>query len=377
MSGSATAKGDRSAAAELIAGLWAAGVPGVARPTAAAFSTDEVFAWISAAHDPQREDTARQKLAALHGQWSAAEPDPGRQIEMFRDGAMLLNPAQHLPRSGESFDAWIDRARAALGRFGIQAPGIECANWDAHHRLQALLKPVLAQTGPRTYRFNAFAGDYARTPFGFHLDPHQEGVVQVVVAGSRRALFWDGLSLTGSDAAWLEDPTGKVQPSRTPDFAFDLQPGDVVFWPGTYAHGMEPDGPSLGLSLVIDRASPRTREAVISTLECATAGGRAALPNAETPPDFGATATLVRRAAYPVAYERFDDTLIVGVCGRTFDWPDPDSVPAAMRLFDAINAAAEHRVETLLAECSSASLPAPLLAEVLSMLCSLGFFAVR
>lgn len=346
------------------------------------FDLAEVFGWIAAAHDPDRERTALQKLAALHrshgGPVSLPEPtvDPGRQIEVFREGAMLLDPSPHLPRVGETFQAWIARTRAALGRFGIQAPGIECASWDAHHRLQALLQPVLTETGPRTYRYNAFAGDYRRTPFGFHLDPHQEAVFQFVVAGRRRALFWDGLALDHGDASWLEDPTGASIPAREPDYAFELAPGDLVFWPGTFAHGMEPEGPSLGLSLVIDRASPRTREAVVSTLETATAGGRAALPAAQSPGDIAPTATLSQRTAFPLAYERFDDTLIVGVCGRTFDWPDPTSVGAAMRLLDAINAAPQHRVESLVAQCSCDALPAPLLLEVLSVLTSLGFFAV-
>jgi hypothetical protein len=369
--------------AERMAALHTAGRPGVLRAKASLFGVDEVFGWIAAAHPPVRESMARQKIRALHRARGLLPPEdddleanPGRPAEMYRAGGMLLDATPYLPRSTETFGGWLDRARAALGGpFGMQAPGIECASWDALHRLQALLAPVLRTTGPRSYRYNAFLGDYPSTPFGFHIDPHQEGVFQAVVHGRRKALFWDGRSLREADAEWLEDSNELSEPPRPPDAAFDLEPGDIVFWPGTHVHGMLPDGPSLAVSMVIDRASPRTRAEVISTLEIATLGGRTALPKIDDAFAVGPGDTLVRAASFPMAYERYDDTLIVGVCGRTFDWPDPASTRSAMRLVDALNERARVVVDELLRVCVDDTLDPGTICEVLALLVGLGFFA--
>lgn len=369
--------------AEHMARIHAAGEPAMLRPKGPLFEVEEVFGWIAAAHPPERENMPRQKIRALHRTQGLLpsndenhDADPGRPAEIYRGGGMLLDTTPYLPRAGESFIGWLDRARSALGgAFGMQAPGIECASFDALHRLQALLHPVLCVTGPRTYRYNAFLGDYPSTPFGFHVDPHQEGVFQYVLHGRRQALFWDGRSLREADAQWLEDTNELSQPPRPPDATFDLEPGDIVFWPGTHVHGMLPDGPSLALSMVIDRASPRTRADVISTLEIATAGGRTALPKMDDAFAVGPGDTLVRTAAFPMAYERFDDTLVIGVCGRTFDWPEPASTRSAMRLVDALNRRQVIAIDEVLEECSDGTLAPGMIFEVLALLVGLGFCA--
>ncbi len=364
-----------------IEALYSAGVPAVVAVDGPLFERDEVFGWIAAAHAPEHENVAADKIRALRQAWGmpgaqdrARPVDPGRPAEVYTPGAMLLDAHPWLPRATEPFDAWVTRVRSGVGRFGMQAPGIECASWDALHRLQTLLAPVLRTTGPRTHRYNAFVGDYERTPFGFHIDAHQEAVFQYVLHGRRRALFWEGRALGPADAAWLEDTNGLTEPPRPPDFVFDLGPGDLVFWPGTAVHGMEPDGPSMALSMVVDRTSPRTRDEVVSSLSCSTAGGAAALPEVGEPPLVTPTSTFVRRGVFPIAYERIDDVLIVGVCGRTFDWPDVQSAGAAMRLFDALNADAV-AMKTLIAECCSDVLPGDLACEVVGMLVGLGFLA--
>jgi len=362
--------------AEMLAGAE----PAVFRPPAPLFDLETVFGWISVAHPPHREHTARDKLAMLHRSWGqdAASPpllaDPGRPAEMIRDGGVLLDASGHLPRARETFDAWVARVRAKLGgRFGMQAPGLECASWQGHHTLAGLMQDVLRTTGPRTFRYNAFVGDYARTPFGFHVDPHQEAVFQYTLHGRREALFWNALALGEADTAWLENPDPASQPGRDPDFVFTLEPGDLVFWPGTYAHGMQCEGPSAGLSMVVDRASPRTREQVISSLETQTAGGRCAMPAVDEGVMVEPGTTLVRTAVFPLAYERFDDVLMLGVCGRTLDWPDPHSIAAAIRLVDALNGAREHAVDELMAEFSDHTLPPEMVCEVLSIFAGLGF----
>jgi hypothetical protein len=345
------------------------------------FDPAEVFAWIVRAHPPAREKVSRQKLRALKQGWGldveperSIGPDPGRPAEVYRDGAALLDPTPFLPTAAHaSFEAWVAETREVLGDFGLQAPGLECASFDAFDRLQAVLAPVLRLTGPRTYRLNAFAGDYRRTPFGFHVDPHQEGVFQVVLAGHRTASFWEGLVLGDDDATWVEDANGRATPRRPPDHTFELAPGDVVFWPGTHVHGMEAAGPSMALSIVVDRASPRERADVVVALEVATMGGRAARPDVDPHAEVDPGATLTRRSAFAIAYERHDDDLVVGVCGRVFDWPHRSSIPAAMRLFDHLNAVDTATVKAVVAACADETLGADDVRETLAMLVGMGF----
>lgn len=324
------------------------GVADVIRQAGPVFETSEVFEWVKQVHPRARANTARDKLIALKTSWGLAPPggtdpsapQPGRSAEIYRDGAALLDPAPFLPSADDTFESWIENTREALGNeFGMQAPCIECASWDALERLRLLLAPILSITGPRSYRYNAFAGDYRLTPFGYHVDPHQEAVFQVVLAGRRRGLFWEGLVLSeDDDAAWVEDSNRLHTPGRPPDVVLDLEPGDIVFWPGTHVHGFEADGPSLALSIVIDRASVRPRHEVESGLQVASMQGAAALPPLTEAAPVEPHHKLRRRMGMLLAYERHDDTLILGVCGRTLDWPDRTSVPAAMALLEYLAA---------------------------------------
>nr|MCH9688265.1 cupin domain-containing protein [Deltaproteobacteria bacterium] len=219
-----------------------------------------------------------------------------------------------------------------------------------------------------------FFGDYPRTPFGFHIDPHQEAVFQYVVRGRRRACFWDGLSMDEDDAQWIEDSNGLTTPPHEPDLAFDLEPGDLVFWPGTFVHGMEPEGPSMGVSMVIDRASPRRRDQVVSSLETITSGGQSALPPMTEVEMLVPGTRYRRRGVFPAAYERLGEVLIIGVGGRTFDWPDPASAAATMQLIDVLNAQDEIDVDQVLARCSGGALSHDMACEVLVLFEGLGYF---
>ncbi len=349
------------------------------------FETAEVFAWIQAAHPATKASTALAKIHALKRGWGLdvepppedGAPDPGRPAELYVHSAVVLEPAPYLPRPGQDFHGWVSETREALGApFGMQAPGIECACREAIDRLQLLLAPTLALTGPRSYRYNAFVGDYLRTPFGFHVDPHQEAVFQYVVEGRRTVHFWDGLTLQDRDAAWVEDANGLARPRLEPEYSFELEPGDIVFWPGTHVHGFEPAGPSMALSMVIDRHAPSPRAQVVRDLEFVTMGGTAARPPPERRPVLTPDAQLWRRSPFGIAHARWEDALIIGVCGRTFDWPEPASKSAALAAFEHLNTLAPGelvRAETLLTRCACEALPTPELLEILSVLVSLGF----
>ena len=360
------------------------GEPAVMRAVGPLFEPAEVFEWIKQAHPPARANTAHDKIVALKRSWGMSPddphgpgPEPGRPAEIYRGGGLVLDASVFLPTAEHAtFEDWVEDAGARLGgEFCMQAPGLECASWDALERLQTLLQPVLSLTGPRTYRFNAFVGDYRRTPFGFHLDPHQEGVFQYVLTGHRRGLFWEGLTLSHDDADWVEDTNGLVAPRREPDQVIELDPGDLVFWPGTHLHGFEAEGPSMALSMVIDRISPRHREDVVAGLKFATMGGTAALPMLGERAVLGEDDVVECRGPFGLSYERCDDALIVGVCGRTFDWPDPSSIAPAMRMLDWLD---EHRgehlpVRAVIEACADPLLSSEDICEVMTLLANLGF----
>lgn len=378
---SASALGETAAA---MLEVFDEGVPAVLRGVGPLFDPTEVMSWIMRAHPAARAKTSRDKIIALKQSWglSPAQPEPdawpqpGRSAEVYRNGGLVLDPSPFLPTENHAtFEQWVAHAREGLGGdFGMQAPCLECASWDAVERLHTLLGPVLATTGPRTYRYNAFLGDYRRTPFGFHVDPHQEAVFQYALHGRRRGLFWEGLTLSeDDDAGWVEDSNGTVKPRREPEVVLDVEPGDLVFWPGTHVHGFESDGPSMALSIVIDRASPRRREEIIAGLEVSTMAGKVALPPMIDRPPFTEADTIERRPGFALAYERYDDALIVGVCGRTFEWPDRNSLAAAMKLFDFLNAQQRVGVAAVADACADEWLEREEVCDVLTMLAGLGW----
>lgn len=369
--------------AEAMALMFDEGVPAVLRGVGTLFEVAEVFAWIKRAHPPARANTAHDKIVAVKRSWGLSPDDPhppgcepGRPAEIYRGGGLVLDASPFLPAdTHDTFDHWVRDASDRLGgEFCMQAPGLECASWDALERLQTLLHPVLALTGPRTYRYNAFVGDYRRTPFGFHLDPHQEAVFQYVLQGRRRGLFWEGLTLTHDDAAWVEHTNGLTTPHREPEVVLELEPGDLVFWPGTHLHGFEAEGPSMGLSMVIDRISPRSRDDVVAGLHCATMGGKAALPMVADRTVLTEDDVIECRGPFSLAYERFDDALIVAVCGRTFDWPDPASIAEAIGLLDLLRERKSERLplRTLVQTCANENLSSEDICEVMTMLANLG-----
>jgi hypothetical protein len=151
------------------------------------------------------------------------------------------------------------------------------------------------------------------TPFGFHVDPHQEAVFQYVVHGQRTAMFWEGLTLIDEDARWVEDANGLATPRKQAELRFELEPGDIVFWPGTHVHGFLPTGPSMALSMVVDRASPRSRGEVVAALEIQSMAGKAALPVPDEHAFVSRDATVQRRVGSRIVYERWEDQLIIGV----------------------------------------------------------------
>ncbi len=317
----------------------------------------------------------RQTHGPHQGDGSPTENDDDDGFEEGEEIEDDEHPAED-SSAHQSFEDWVDQTRERLGPdFGAMAPNLECASWEALEHLQALLTPVLSRTGPRSFRYNAFLGDYRRTPFGYHLDPHQECVFQFVLHGTRTGRFWDGLILGDEDAAWIEDPNHRTKAPRRPDLEVELSPGDVVFWPGTHLHGFDTQGPSLALSLVIDRTSPQPRDQVVSSLQLATLGGQAALPPVDEAARLDPSAPLRRRPDARLRFECHDDDLVVCVCGRTFVWPDRASQGDAMDLLRALQHTDGAIPDDLTRTFSSKALERDDILGLLSTLGELGYFA--
>jgi hypothetical protein len=105
--------------------------------------------------------------------------------------------------------------------------------------------------------------------------------------------------------------------------------------------------------------------------------GKAALPLPDEHAFVARDATLLRRVGASIAYERWEDQLIIGVCGRTFEWPDRASIPAAVGLFERLDASERVSVAELLTSCTDPTLVEVDVLEVLTMLVSLGCLRAR
>src|SRR5205814_1147561 len=87
-----------------------------------------------------------------------------------------------------------------------------------------------------------FVGNYEYTPPGVHTDP--DPIFQYVVHGKKRACFWPR-------EVWEKEPRDPHSASRYLEDAtiFDVEEGDLVYWPMGQYHVFASSGFSVGLSI--------------------------------------------------------------------------------------------------------------------------------
>jgi len=96
---------------------------------------------------------------------------------------------------------------------------------------------------PNQCEVGVFFGNYDKTPFGLHKDPHS--VFTFIVEGRKRILAWPDEVFRGRPK--MHD-TLEYEQFRDQAIVLDGEPGDVIYWPSSHWHVAESTG---GISLTI------------------------------------------------------------------------------------------------------------------------------
>jgi len=151
-------------------------------------------------------------------------------------------------RAGADVDRWMparkDRSLAGLAqRIGGDLPGSTFAlfvpafqvelGWDVWMRVRRFLSGLYARVGVPAHRaeLDLFAGTYARTRRGIHLD--SADVFCFVIEGRKRIRLWPG-SAFPDRAFWYGYGGDDKRLSRSR--CLDGEPGDILYWPSSYWH---------------------------------------------------------------------------------------------------------------------------------------------
>lgn len=396
--------------AELLAALARRGAPQVARLSHSPFDEGMLFEIIRRAGALQRRHSRRKYLVGLERLLqrfpeAARSPDwscgpgtskPGQSFEFigYRDGATLIDASPYLPSDAHaSFAAYTAYLEGLGASLGFQAPGIEALSQDLAVGLRFLIKRLIKPSELRKSYLNAFFGNYRSTPFGVHVDPHHEHAFHLVLSGSKELWCWDAFEL-----AKLAEPSqvlGGVPPSGD----YPLQPlrlatgpGQVVYWPGHFAHSMVTQGPSLGVSIVLEppEASPEQAFLSIGLADCQDTAALRLRSVARVAPRGIDDAIAIARARcrsiggligvgplteldaagcvsgtvesridpeFPIeVLDLSDGELAVIANGHHFEWNDPASAHDLRRLLDYLNGFTSSSVSQLLERFVSARL---------------------
>ena len=226
-------------------------------------SCAELLLWLVDAHRLRSDQIDRNFLRKWATLLSRPEPrseaDHRPGVAQYSNDTVLQSSTRFFVTAQDTtLDHYFRRIRNNVSQdeFGLQVPGLEGASWTAFSRYRRLVAPILARLGPRASRFNCFLGDYARTPFGVHFDPHHLHSFQYVVHGTKTLRAWRPSDLVrrlgeAAAVAILRNPTKAHEMlPRAPDLVG--RPGALIYWPGRYVHCLEAVGPSAGLGVIFD-----------------------------------------------------------------------------------------------------------------------------
>lgn len=370
-----------------------AGAPVSQKACARLAEPDEAFAWLVEAArihlDSAWAVLARDlaKIPELRDLPAPAPRGPTARFQVYVGDAIPIYEAPFLPREEDhDLHGYLARvSRASGGReVGCQVPYLQAAGWDAFRRFLEVIGPSLDVLGPRRTRFTCFFGNYARTPFGPHLDAHHRHVFQYVVSGRRTLRVWDTREVLRSRGVELLrdldlDALGHAH--RLPRTRkITAGPGDLLYWPGDRLHCIESDGPSIGISIVFER-DPWTATSATSPPHehLAALSGKIfdAVPARTAPPPLSATTVLASRLTrhFPILHAKAGAALHVAVHGYTATWTDARSRDRVVRLLADLNRKGRVRVGDALAPFGRGS-GRELVRELLEFLVSAGAFRV-
>jgi ribosomal protein L16 Arg81 hydroxylase len=253
-----------------------AGNPCVFRACVAMVSETEAFAWLkdaSARYDSARDGRTLRTIDTVLGRTAtpARDTEPWVRRPQFVSyvGQHLSMSATLFPKRGdENLSGYFERIRQVVGgeEFGFQLPNLEGANEDAFLRFREMAQVFTERIGSRVMRFNSFYGDYRRTPFGIHADPHHSYAFQYIVHGTKTLRVWDTAALRDAlgelELVKLFGDPNNYEGDLPDGQTFVAEPGDVLFWPGKYAHCLESTGPNLGLGFIVESTGKMFEDAL-------------------------------------------------------------------------------------------------------------------
>lgn len=100
--------------------------------------------------------------------------------------------------------------------------------------MRHFLAGLYARVGVPAHRaeVDLFAGSYARTRRGIHLD--SAAVFCFVIEGRKRIRLWPGSTFPDDVGYWYGLKGERKQRSKS--MCLDGEPGDILYWPASYWH---------------------------------------------------------------------------------------------------------------------------------------------
>jgi ribosomal protein L16 Arg81 hydroxylase len=146
--------------------------------------------------------------------------------------------------SDGSFTAFFERLALEFDHrpFGINLQRLQTVNpelWCRFRNFVAGLNRCIGSI-PRRWDIDTFFGTYRATPFGIHKD--NASVFAIGILGKRKYLLWPEDYFSPDSAAIMTPDLEKIEPHIKHAVQFDLEPGDMVYWPSTHWHVILSDG---------------------------------------------------------------------------------------------------------------------------------------
>jgi 50S ribosomal protein L16 3-hydroxylase len=163
--------------------------------------------------------------------------DPHNIVRFFIEHALLqANVRDYLPRLADrNIEGYHDRVsqnlrKRACGLVVVRYSGFDAATWLS---LREFMRPLYEVIGipENPVQIGVFLGDYGKTPFGIHKDPH--GTFVFVIKGRKRFRTWPNKIFRREQHGIRSlDYEGFLNSAAT----VEGEPGDVLYWPSTYWH---------------------------------------------------------------------------------------------------------------------------------------------
>lgn len=202
------------------------------QPFASQFAdSSDVFKGLVNASEQYREGTRIPPIRFyVEHAWQQAEI--GRLL-VHEDDASVSGYAERITRELEG------------RQFGLIVNDYHAQDQVTWFRLRRFLLGLYELVGmpPNQCEVGVFFGNYDKTPFGLHKDPHS--VFTFIVEGRKRILAWPDEVFRGRPK--MHD-TLEYEQFRDQATVLEGEPGDVLYWPSSHWHVAESTG---GLSLTI------------------------------------------------------------------------------------------------------------------------------